>query len=235
MPKINLNLKRALLKTNRRLDVLTREVNDQSDYWFWYDRSHTPEPEPLSYLQRATLYLEDRRFASHFGVELRMFPRLLRLLFLGRRLGGISTIDQQVVRIIRGRFERTLTRKTSELFFALLINAHLPKERIFHYYLHFAYLGYKLEGVEIASKFLFAKRAYDLNVDQACLVASLFARPAPKSVVIAALSSGGGLTPEDMFDVADASGDTVWAKRCRMRYEFARQNYALIPSNLFTK
>lgn len=154
---------------------------------------------------------------------------------MGKRLGGISTIDQQVVRIVRSRYERTIQRKVGELTLATLLNAHLPKHRIFHYYIHFAYLGYRMEGVEVASRKLFSKRAANLSPNEACLVAALFARPVPKSVVLKVDSNLRSYSPEELFEIAKVSGSEKWAEKTKARYEYALKNYARIPNSLFIK
>lgn len=235
MVKINLNLKKKLLHANKSLSNAVTIINHQSDFWFLWDRSLPPGDRYLFDVERAILFLEDRRFVSHYGAELRMIPRLFRRVLSGKRLGGISTIDQQVIRIVRNRYERTIRRKAGELALATLLNAHLTKRKIFHFYIHFAYLGYGMEGVEVASRKLFSKKAANLSPNEACFVAALFARPVPKSVVQKVISNVKIYTPEEIFEIARFSGSEKWAEKAKARYEYALNNYVRIPNSLFIK
>ena len=72
--------------------------------------------DPL--LVAALIAAEDRRFFRHAGID---FGRTLRAAlgwFLGRRSGGGSTVEQQLVRVLTGRMERTLGRKLREILAA---------------------------------------------------------------------------------------------------------------------
>ena len=75
-----------------------------------------------------------------------------------------------------------MRRKLREAALAFLVNAHRSKAQIFYAYLHDSYFGYRLEGCEVTSEFLFSKPAVTLSDSEACFIASLLARPLPKSV-----------------------------------------------------
>lgn len=58
---------------------------------------------------------EDHRFGLHPGVDLiSLFRALYKTFFLGNREGG-STIAMQLVRVLTGRYERTIFRKFQKL------------------------------------------------------------------------------------------------------------------------
>jgi len=110
----NFSLKRMLVSLNRDLELVIFRIDDKIFDHFHFNHSHSIQLDQLSNLQLAVLFLEDRRFFAHRGVELRAPARAVKRVCLGKRMGAVSTIDQQVVRICTGRYERTLRRKVRE-------------------------------------------------------------------------------------------------------------------------
>jgi membrane peptidoglycan carboxypeptidase len=90
---------------------------------------------------------EDRRFLKHGGVDLRAICRALVDFLRTGVLTGASTIEQQLVRTITGRKERTLSRKLEEIVFATLVNHYVPKADIPGLYLSLAYFGSHMNGL----------------------------------------------------------------------------------------
>ncbi len=178
-PKIRLDIKRYLIDLNLDLDNIYRVVSESryspSVYFLSYDS--------ISEIERFTIFLEDRRFYRHFGLDIFCIPRLFRQLMSGRRVGAISTIDQQLVRTIVDRRERTISRKTKEILLSLLINARLSKRDILTSYLSIAYFGYGVKGADSASRIIFLKRLDQLSAQEAAFIASLLVYPLPKPVV----------------------------------------------------
>lgn len=90
---------------------------------------------------------EDHRSAIHPGVD----PiAILRVMVVWARTGtvqGASTIEQQLVRVVLGRYERTLRRKCWEQILAIALSSHRPKERIAEAYLSIAFYGSGQYGV----------------------------------------------------------------------------------------
>lgn len=172
-PSIHLGLKKSLLSLNRELDVIKDVVIWNREYGFYFDHSLQLRSETVSNLELAILYLEDRRFYLHRGFEIRSILRALKRLLHQGKMNGISTIDQQVVRIATRRFERSFSRKVREIILACLLNLHLSKRSLFDYYVHNAYLGYRMQGCEVASRKIFGLRACDLDEKQASFIARL--------------------------------------------------------------
>ncbi len=84
---------------------------------------------------------EDHRFFDHAGIDFIAVARAIwRRLTLGRREGA-STIEMQLVRVLSGRFERTLRRKILEAGLATLLVSAVPKHSIPALYLRIAYYG----------------------------------------------------------------------------------------------
>lgn len=182
--KLNLNPKVRLRNLNWDLDRIVSEVIGDNEALSWLRNGEEISSRDFDCLVvQYILALEDRRFNSHVGAELRAIPRTFRRLLTGKGLGGISTIDQQLVRIITNRRERTLARKVRETILALAINTRLSKSQILVSYLKRSYFGKNANGVSDASHLLFNKRPQELDPNEAAFVASLLARPIPGSVV----------------------------------------------------
>ena len=98
-------------------------------------------------LIRAVMAAEDRRFFQHLGFDVRAIIRAVTYLIARRTVSGASTIDQQLVRVIRKRYEFTLRRKLGEIVLAVALNARYPKARIFEAYMDQAYFGWKGNGI----------------------------------------------------------------------------------------
>ena len=129
--------------------------------------------EMSSWLGKATVAVEDRRFRSHIGVDPYAIARaLLQNVSRGRTHSGASTIPQQLVRILDQR-PRTLLSKAVEAFHALQLSSQLSKDAILEAYLNLAPYGGNLRGVEAASQRYFGKGAAALSLAEASLLAGL--------------------------------------------------------------
>lgn len=218
---------------NRDLEKVIFAIDNKFYHHFAFRHSHALNPSNLTRIQAAILMLEDRGFFAHRGFELRAPFRVLKRIIHGRRVGAISTVDQQLVRIITGRYERTFRRKLREALLAFLLNAHRSKAQIFYAYLHDSYFGYRLEGCELTSRFLFSKPASDLNDQEACLVAALLARPLPRKVFEAIENEKKirTITPDLVILQGELCG-LNWANAVRARYQYALEILPSTPSNL---
>lgn len=169
--------KRQLIRLVESVETISEKIYDSEFDALVYQHSHSPQHSNLSNFLKCILVAEDRRFFRHVGFDIKSLARTIRFLIMRRRISGVSTIDQQVVRIARNRFERTYSRKLSEILYAVLIQFHCSKSEILQYYIHNAYLGYGLEGCETASRKIFKRNATSLSVPEAALISALFARP----------------------------------------------------------
>ena len=167
------------------------------------------------------LLIEDRRFYSHLGFEFRAIPRLIKRAIKFQKLGGISTIDQQLVRIITNRRERKFSRKVRETVLATAINSWLSKDELLLSYLKRSYFGRGLIGIEMASQHLFHKDPDRLSTDESAFIASLLARPIPGVVVdrLNNLDLSTSRRPEDYIKQGGVCAPT-WAKAILARYEY---------------
>ena len=230
------SFKRSLIRLNRDLERTLFRIDDKSYGRIWHEHSHSLQLYYLSNLQKAILFLEDRRFIVHRGFEFRAPLRILKRFLLQKRAGAISTIDQQLVRISTGRYERTVRRKVRETILAFLLNSHRSKAAIFYAYLHDSYFGYRLEGCEVTSGFLFSKPAIALSKDEACFVAALLARPLPRKVFerVEKEKLFREITPEYLIQLGDLER-LDWARHIQSRYQYVRLMFPSIPKSLRTR
>lgn len=91
---------------------------------------------------------EDRRFFKHHGFDpLATFRAIIKHTFFSSREGA-STIEQQLVRVITGRYEYTIERKIREIILASRLHRIADKKSIAFTYLNIAYYGTKYQNLE---------------------------------------------------------------------------------------
>jgi len=130
---------------------------------------------------------EDKRFFSHPGFDLLAIIRAFFMAVIYRRNSGASTIDQQLVRSITGRRERTITRKMREIVLATAINERYDKNSIAIAYMNIAYFGWKMEGVGKALERL-DKECLFPNEDIPYVLVSLLKYPLPRNPSFAVMA-----------------------------------------------
>lgn len=131
----------------------------------------------------ATIAVEDSTFYDNPGVDWPAIARAgLQYFRAGGPAGGASTITQQLVRNIafdyEYRLERSARRKIEEVIMALILTREKSKDEILELYLNQIYYGNLAYGIEAAAQTYFGKRAKDLNLAEATLLAGLPQTPA---------------------------------------------------------
>jgi len=137
-----------------------------------------PIKELPSYLPKAFIAIEDRRFYGHFGVDLTGLVRAAAADVLRRSVSqGGSTITQQLAKNLFLSQERTLRRKMQEAMLALWLEHKLTKTQILELYLNRVYFGSGAYGVEAAARRYFGKSARQVTVAEAAMLAGLVQSP----------------------------------------------------------
>ncbi|HLA20296.1 MAG TPA: PBP1A family penicillin-binding protein, partial [Pseudolabrys sp.] len=167
--------------------------------------------EMPSYVPKAFLAIEDRRFYQHYGVDPFGIARaaVANLLRRGVAQGG-STITQQLAKNLFLTQERTVTRKLQEVMLALWLERKFSKTQILELYLNRVYFGSGAYGIEQASLRYFGKSARRITLAEAALLAGLVKSPsrlAPTrnfdgaeqraKIVLAAMAELGFSTPSN--------------------------------------
>ncbi len=129
-------------------------------------------------IKHATVAIEDKNFYEHHGVYWRAYFRAAFLsVTKGQRLQGVSTLTQQLVKNAILTNERTFSRKLKEFLLALQIEREYSKDQILQMYLNEIPYGSTIYGIESASQSYFGKRAKELSLDEAALLAAIPQRP----------------------------------------------------------
>ena len=175
------------------------------------------------YLPAAVLATEDRRFYSHWGVDLRGVARALYVNAKeGDMVQGGSTITQQVAKNLFLTPERSLHRKGQEMLLALWLERTFTKDQILELYLNRVYFGAGTYGVDAAAKKYFGRSARDVTIFQAAMLAGLLKAPSrfnpfndqdlAKSraeLVIRNMVAAGQLTQDEASAISESSAPSM--------------------------
>jgi 1A family penicillin-binding protein len=182
LPSTNQLASRETFKTAQLYDRKGRLL------WEFFDpdagrRTVVPLTEISQYLIDATLAAEDAHFYSNPGIEPRGIVRALyQNLSEQEIVSGASTITQQLVKNVLipedERYQQTPSRKIREALLAYQITQKLSKSQILALYLNEIFYGNQAYGVEAASQSYFGKRARDLTLAEASMLAGLPQSPA---------------------------------------------------------
>lgn len=131
-----------------------------------------------SYLPRAFVAIEDRRFYSHYGLDPIGITRAMvrNLSSRGVSQGG-STLTQQLAKNLFLTQDRTMSRKIQEAILSVWLERTYSKDQILELYLNRVYFGAGAYGVEAASQRYFGKSARAVSVAEAAMLAGLVQAP----------------------------------------------------------
>jgi penicillin-binding protein 1A len=142
----------------------------------FYQQRRTPVPitQIPDYLKEGLILVEDKRFYSHWGIDIiRIFGAAFHNILSLRYAQGASTITQQLARNMFLTMDKTVTRKFKEMLLAFEIERAYSKDEILELYLNQVYFGNGVYGVEAASQTYFNKSVQDLSLAQCALIAAL--------------------------------------------------------------
>lgn len=126
------------------------------------------------WLPRVTVALEDRRFYGHRGIDWRALAAACTRNLRSRHvLSGASTITQQLVKLAKGRQQRSWSGKLYEAIVAWKLEHRWSKERILAEYLNRSSYANRRLGPEAAARAYFNKPARDLTLSEAIFLAGL--------------------------------------------------------------
>jgi penicillin-binding protein 1A len=131
-----------------------------------------------AHVGHAFIAIEDRRFYSHFGIDVFGLVRAMATnISEGAFVQGGSTITQQLAKNLFLKPERTLSRKVSEAFLAVRLENRYSKDEILTLYLNRVYFGAGVYGIEAAAQRFFSKPAADLSLTEAAMLAGSVKAP----------------------------------------------------------
>ena len=137
-----------------------------------------PITEMPNHLKLAFVAIEDIRFYTHFGIDVRGIGRAIyKNLLHGGIAEGASTITQQLARNLFLTRQKSFKRKIEEVALAIQIERAYSKDEILNMYLNLIYLGEGAYGVEAASYTYFHKKANEVTLEEAATLAALTKSP----------------------------------------------------------
>jgi len=125
-------------------------------------------------LRDAIISTEDKEFENHWGVDVwRVFGAAWRDVVTGARAQGASTLTMQLSRNLFLSPDRNFRRKIQEVMLAIQIERRFTKPQIFTLYANQIYLGAGVYGFEAGANYYFGKKARDLTLEEAAVLAGL--------------------------------------------------------------
>ena len=135
-------------------------------------------------LINAFIAIEDSRFWSHNGIDLRSITRAAVGILTNDYKGGGSTITQQLIKnnVLKGGNEKSwgakIERKIQEQYLALQLTKSMDRKLILTNYLNTINLGNNTLGVKVAAKRYFNKDVSDLTLSECAVIAGITQNPA---------------------------------------------------------
>src|SRR5690625_3002682 len=156
------------------------ETTDGKDIGRLYDENRylvTLDQVP-NHVQDAFVAIEDVRFYSHAGVDIKSVGRAIYkdIIALGKAEGA-STITQQLVKNLFLYHDKTWMRKTKEVMAAIYLEREFSKNEILELYLNAIYFGHGVYGIEAASQKFFSTSVRELSIAEGALLAGLVKAP----------------------------------------------------------
>jgi len=143
------------------------EDRNAADYGYW------PLERAPARVVRATLALEDRRFADHIGVDPQSVARALWKNARGKgQRSGASTIAMQIARM-QNPAPRNFLNKTIEAATAIALTARYGREALLAHYLRLVPYGNGSHGISHAARFYFDKPVADLSWAEIALLSAV--------------------------------------------------------------
>ncbi len=165
----DLSLSSTIYCENKYGEYIEYEQFKSSDKRIWVDIEKVPED-----LKDAFVAIEDQRFYSHAGVDLkRTLGAAINVFLKGDSSYGGSTITQQLVKNITQDKERTKARKLREISRALVLETKMDKDQILEMYMNSIYLSQGVHGVQAASHVYFGKDVSKLSLAESACIAGI--------------------------------------------------------------
>lgn len=137
------------------------------------NRTEIPLKEIPKHVQEATISVEDKDFYRHGAIDIRGISRAAVANLTGKPIQGGSTLTQQLIKSSLLTPERTVQRKIKEVVLAFATEVIYSKPQILEMYLNQIPYGGTAYGIEAASKTYFGKKASQLTLAEAALLAGL--------------------------------------------------------------
>lgn len=138
----------------------------------WVSYEEMPED-----LINAFVSIEDKRFFTHDGIDIRRTAGAVLGFLSGNDSYGGSTITQQLIKNVTGEDDVTIQRKIQEILRALNLESKRSKQEILEMYLNTIYLAKGCYGVSAAAYQYFGKEVSELTLVECASLASIPQNP----------------------------------------------------------
>ncbi|MBR0268309.1 MAG: PBP1A family penicillin-binding protein [Clostridia bacterium] len=167
----------ALDTPDQNTEFMDRNRNLLTVYRGTENRIAVPLASIPQRLRNAFVAVEDARFYTHSGVDLkRIVGAFVANLTTSGTQGG-STITQQLIKNTLLSSEQSYKRKIQEAYLALQLETKYSKDQILENYLNKIYLGENYYGVKVAAKGYFNKELSELTLRECAMLAGVTNNP----------------------------------------------------------
>lgn len=184
-----LGIVKAYTETAPELDLAV--IDDQAETSFFYDadgnmitdykgsedRVMVSIEEIPERLQYAFVAVEDARFYTHNGIDVKRILGAFVSNLMSSSVQGGSTITQQLIKNSVLSDEQSYKRKIQEAYLAMQLEKVYTKDEILESYLNTIYLGESYYGVKTAAMGYFGKELDELSLRECAMLAGMARSP----------------------------------------------------------
>lgn len=168
-------------KTSLATEVLSADKKVLGKY-FRENRTNVSYEDISPHLVHALVSTEDERFYQHCGIDFQALARVAYGLLIGERLGGGSTITQQLAKLLFHKrptsiWER-IPQKFKEWIIAVRLERQYTKKEIITMYLNNFDFLHNAVGIQSASHVYFNTTPDSMRVEQAAMLVGMAKNPA---------------------------------------------------------
>ena len=173
-----------------------------------------------AYMRLAIIAVEDERYVTNNGVDLRGIARAFTQDVVQRRAAqGGSTITQQFVKnALQAQSERTVFQKLRESALAYHLTRRWGKKKILQEYLNSIYFGNGAYGIEAAAQAYFGREPDHLDCGTAKKPCAQELRPHEAAFLAGVVASPSGFDPVTNYKASKARRDIVLRKMLDQGY-----------------
>lgn len=172
----------------KRVQTTVTNYYDRNGILLWQDKGDgdyklvIQSGDINNYMKQATVAIEDKDFYKHGGISVTGILRASISNATGGEVQGASTLTQQLIKQVffaqdAAQNRLDVSRKIKEIILAIEVERMYNKDQILTLYLNEVPYGGRRNGVESAAQSYFGKKAKDLTVPEAALLASIPQNP----------------------------------------------------------
>ncbi len=186
-PELDIN---NFLKSEETTILLASDNTEMDQYNSSEKRISVDIKDVPEHLKNAFIFIEDRRFETHNGIDIRRLGGVLiedAKIILGLSDGslqGASTITQQLVKykfFLEDSLNNrgSIKRKVQEMYLAIQLekDPSMSKDKILQEYMNTIFLGGSSHGIEAAANMYFNKSVGELTLKQCAFIAGAAQNP----------------------------------------------------------